>query len=172
MKRILFLLLAGLSSCVTGETTDDFGNVTNRNRTVIPITIPKEELANSVHTSGPQALVDPGKIYVFNSYLYVVERYKGVHVIDNSNQFAPKNISFITIPGCVDIAVKENTLYADNAIDLVAIDISNPTAATVSARHPNVFPPLPLPEDVETILGHSPDPIRDVIIAWKDTTVK
>lgn len=172
MKRMLFFLLASLSSCIMGDTGDDFGNISTRNRTVIPITISKEELANSVHTSSPQALVDPGKIYVFNSYLFVVEQYKGVHIIDNSNQFAPKNISFITIPGCVDIAVKGNTLYADNAIDLVAIDISNPTAATVSARHQNVFPQLPLPEDVGTVLGHSPDPFKDVIIAWKDTSIR
>lgn len=172
MKRILFLLLAGLSSCVIDDPPNDFNNGTSRTRTVIPVTIPKAELATSVHTSGPQAMVDPGKIYVFNTYLYVVERYKGVHVIDNSNQFAPKNISFITIPGCVDIAVRNNTLYADNAIDLVAIDVSNPTAATVTARHQNVFPQLPLPEDVGTVLGHSPDPFKDVIIAWKDTSIR
>ena len=60
MKRMLFFLLAGLCSCVIEDTTD-FNNGNSRSRTVIPITISKAELANSVHTSGPQALVDPGK---------------------------------------------------------------------------------------------------------------
>jgi hypothetical protein len=136
---------------------------------VTAITMPKAELRFSVYAKAPRALRDPGKIYVFGKYLFVVERYTGVHVIDNANPNAPVNIGFINVPGCMDIAVRYNTLYADNAIDLVAIDISDPTSVKVTSRHENIFPPLPPPEDAWNILG-SPDLSKDVIIGWKDTT--
>lgn len=37
----------------------------------------------------------------------------------------PVKISFYDIPGNFDIAVKNNIMYADNAIDLIAIDITD-----------------------------------------------
>jgi hypothetical protein len=167
MKRFMFLL-AGLCSCITDDTLfDDFAS---DGRIVTAITIPRSELAASVYSKAPQTLKNPGKIYIFDPYLFVVEKYAGVHIINNADPAAPVNIGFISIPGCVDIAVKYNTLYADNATDLVAIDVSDPANCKVTSRTANVFPQLPLPDDVGTIVG-SYDPINDVIIAWKDTTI-
>ena len=60
-------------------------------------------------------------------------------MIDNSNPSTPVIIAFIPIPGNVDIAVVDNILYADNYIDLVALDISNPTAPKVVHREGNIF---------------------------------
>ena len=65
---------------------------------------------------------------------------KGIHVIDNSNAASPVNAAFIDLPGNVDIAVKENILYADFYTDLVAIDISNPLNVSAIKFVPNVFP--------------------------------
>lgn len=75
----------------------------------------------------PQPVEQPGKIYLFGKYIFWNEINKGIHIIDNSNPAAPKNISFIKVPGNVDIAVKGSYLYADNYSDLVVFDISTPT---------------------------------------------
>jgi hypothetical protein len=75
----------------------------------------------------PQAIEQPGKIYLFGKYIFWNELNKGIHIIDNSNPAVPKNISFIKVPGNVDIAVKGSYLYADNYSDLVVFDISTPT---------------------------------------------
>ncbi|MCU7552454.1 hypothetical protein OCK74_25265 [Chitinophagaceae bacterium LB-8] len=79
----------------------------------------------------PQAIERPGKIYIRGNFIFWNELNKGIHIIDNSNPASPKNISFIKVPGNVDIAVKGSYLYADNYSDLVVFDISKPT---------NVFP--------------------------------
>ena len=68
-------------------------------------------------------MINPGKIYFKEGYIFINEELKGIHVIDNRNPENPQNIGFIEIPGNVDIAIKNNTLYADSYIDLGAIDI-------------------------------------------------
>ena len=84
------------------------------------------EVRANIKSNAPKAIEKPGKIYIRGSYIFLNDLDKGIHVIDNSNPAQPKNISFIDIPGSVDLAVKGNTLYADFFTDLVAIDISNP----------------------------------------------
>lgn len=92
------------------------------------VQIPLADLRKPVSSSAPRSLVEPGKLYVKDQYLFVVEIKKGIHVFDNSNPAAPKAISFLPIPGNVDLAVRDNILYADSYSDLVALDISNPAA--------------------------------------------
>jgi hypothetical protein len=65
---------------------------------------------------------------------------KGIHVIDNSNPSAPKNISFIKIPGNVDLAVKGNYLYADSYTDLAVFNISDPRSVQAVKFVNAVFP--------------------------------
>lgn len=86
-----------------------------------------------------QELKNPGKIYVYGHYLLVNEIAEGIHIIDNRNPASPQNVSFITIAGNMDMAVKENVLYADNAIDMLAIDISDVTAPKLLKRLNAVF---------------------------------
>ncbi|HSN08681.1 MAG TPA: hypothetical protein VLS85_06570, partial [Hanamia sp.] len=64
---------------------------------------------------------------------------KGIHIIDNSNPTAPQNISFVKIPGNIDLAVKGNTLYADSYGDLVTLDVSNPLNVILKKYTENVL---------------------------------
>ena len=105
-----------------------------------PVYKNKTEVLQSIKSSTPQTLKQTGKLFLFGRYLFVNEVNKGVHVIDNANPRSPKNIGFINIPGNVDIAVKNNTLYADLFTDMVAIDITNPANATLKKVITKVFP--------------------------------
>jgi hypothetical protein len=78
-----------------------------------------------------------GKIYYKHPYLFVNEKYKGVHIIDNTDPAHPVKKGFITAPGCLDMAVKDKIIYLDNAIDLVSFDLN--TMSEIS-RELNVFP--------------------------------
>lgn len=90
----------------------------------VPILMKRSDLANSVrYVDEGRALVHPGKIYYKEPYLFINERYKGVHVIDNTHPESPKNVGFIVAPGCMDMAVKGHYLYLDNATDLVTFDL-------------------------------------------------
>lgn len=98
------------------------------------------EVRANIRSNAPKPVVNPGKIYIKGHYIFLNEVDKGIHVINNSNPAAPVNAAFIDIPGNVDIAVKDNILYADFYTDLVAINISNPLAVSVEKFVGNVFP--------------------------------
>ena len=90
-----------------------------------PLTMTKAEFRNSVDIVAPLPIDESGKIYAYDNYIFVNDKYKGVHVIDNSDPSNPQKVSFIKIAGNVDIAVKDNFLYADSITDLMVFDISD-----------------------------------------------
>lgn len=104
-----------------------------------PVYMTYEELRTGITTEAPRALEDPGKIYFKQPYIFINEKSKGVHVIDNSNPRNPQNIAFINIPGNIDMAAKSNVLYVDNYVDLLTIDISDPQDAQLIERVEDVF---------------------------------
>lgn len=84
-------------------------------------------------------LAAPGKIFYYKGYLLINEMNQGIHVIDNREPENPQNIGFIEVPGNLDMAVHNDVLYADSYLDLVAIDITNPTAPVEVERVNDVF---------------------------------
>jgi len=94
---------------------------------------------HDVSSGSPVPIVNPGKIYLYNNLVFINEKGRGVHVINNTNPSAPQKTHFITIPGNYDIAIKNNFLYADNACDLVTIDINNLDNVSISSRISNVY---------------------------------
>lgn len=129
---ILAMLFLGLMSC------QDKCKQVRTYRTTKPKQISFKVLEQSVKNTTAE-LVQPGKIYVKDNYLFINEIKKGIHVIDNSNPASPKFISFINIPGNVDMAVVDNILYADSYSDMVVIDITDPTKVTEVNRVKKVF---------------------------------
>jgi hypothetical protein len=114
-------------------------------------------------------IINPGKIYYKDETIYLNERYKGIHVIDNHAPSAPQNIGFINIPGCIDIAIKNNSLLADNATDLVALDISDLEHLSVTDRIQNVFPES-TPPDLDYIpymFTKANRPRNTIIVGWE-----
>lgn len=83
---------------------------------------------------------NPGKLFVIGSYIFLNEIDKGIHIIDNHNPAAPVNISFVEIPGNMDLAVSGNMLYADLYTDLVTLNISDPLQVKVEHYNEGVFP--------------------------------
>jgi len=104
-----------------------------------PIYINETE-AQVVKALPPQPIVRLGKIYYKDATIYVNEGNLGVHIIDNTDPAAPVKKKFLQIPGCRDIAIKGNFLYADNNGDLVAIDISDIENPVITKRLPGVQP--------------------------------
>jgi hypothetical protein len=136
------------------------------------VTITKDSLRKSVHSEAARDLHATGKIYIYKNYLFVVEPGLGIHVYDDADPVNPINISFIAILACGDIAVKYNTLYADNAIDMVALDITDPKNPKVTSRNEDVFPDItPSTDHFYYSILYNPDPANFVTIGWKDTLI-
>jgi len=106
----------------------------------LPVYHTTAEVRANIKSNAPRALERPGKIYIRGPYIFLNEMDKGIHVIDNSNPAAPKNVSFITIPGNIDLAVIGNTLYADSYTDMVTLDISDPLHVAAKKFTDDAFP--------------------------------
>jgi len=95
--------------------------------------------AKEVTLSTARELVNPGKIWIKDQYLFINEKLEGIHVFNNSNPSAPLNLGFIEIFANTDMAVNGNILYADNYNDLLAIDITNMSEPDILCRTNDVF---------------------------------
>ncbi len=98
-----------------------------------------DEMRVPISYEPSKALSVPGKIFYYKGYLLINEQNKGVHVIDNRQPENPQNIGFIDVPGNLDMAVNNDILYVDSYLDLVGIDITNPTSPSEVSRVEDVF---------------------------------
>lgn len=104
-----------------------------------PVYTPLSVIRSSIAIDEPRPIVGVGKIYFKDGFLFVNEPGQGIHVIDNHDPQNPLRKHFITIPGNFDMAIRNNILYADSYIDLVALDISNPDQVVEVSRLENIF---------------------------------
>jgi len=104
-----------------------------------PVYTPLSVIRSSIAVDEPRPITGVGKIYFKDGYLFVNEPGQGIHVIDNHDPQNPLRKHFITIPGNFDMAIRNNILYADSYIDLVALDISNPDQVVEVSRLENIF---------------------------------
>ena len=136
----------------------------------VPQYMSYDDMRKSVKSTNAYPIQTSGKIYIKDNYLFVNEKYKGIHVFDNSNPASPVNLTFIDIPGNVDLAVRGNFLYADNYVDLVVIDISNISQPVVVSRIKDIFP-YTIPETVGVYPISSIDREKGVIVGWQTKEV-
>ena len=89
--------------------------------------------------SGPTTIVQTGKIYIYQDYLFINEPRKGVHIFNNVDPSKPVAMAFLSIPGNVDLAVLDGKLYADSFTDLLTFDLENPASPKLLTRNKDVF---------------------------------
>ncbi len=137
----------------------------------VPILMERSSLNQSVSLKQSTDIGDAAKIYYKDGYIFISERYKGVHIIDNRNPKAPVNKGYISVPGCVDMAIKDNILYVDNAVDLVAINLAEAEKGNLSVvkRIENVFPEVNPPDGgvIPSKFNADSRPKNTIIVNWK-----
>lgn len=166
-KRLLSILLAILS--ILSFTLLSSSDAIERYGSYSPVFMQRDVMENAVKAEGPKTLKNPGKIYVKNNYIFVNEKYKGIHVIDNSDPSAPVNKAFIHIDGCIDIALKGDIIYADNAVDLIALKANSDfTSVQVTERLENVFPEISSPDGYWPYRDiNSLRPKNSILVYWE-----
>jgi hypothetical protein len=117
------------------------------------------ELRKDIIPQAPRPLKDAGKIYVYEGYLIINEPEEGLHIVDNRNPKAPVPVSFLPIPGNIDMAIRNNILYADSWVDMVMINIEDPANPKFVGRLKDAFPNFGL------------DPVLGYIVTYKETEV-
>lgn len=165
-KRLLSLLLAFLS--ILAFSLLSSSDNAYRYGAYSPVFMERPEMEKAVRAENPRELKDAGKIYIKDQYIFINEKYKGFHVIDNSNPSDPKNIAFLHIDGCLDMEMKGDVIYADNAVDLVAIktDASFKTLQ-VTERIRKVLPEISAPDQSWPYYElNQLRPKNGVLVAW------
>lgn len=144
----------------------------------VPIFLSEENWRNTHFQLGSsKGLTQPGKIYIKDNYLFINEFLQGIHIIDNSSPDNPVNIGFLDIHANVDMAIKDNILYADSYYDLLSFDVSDPSNPVLVDRDTNVF----VFDNVVPLNGFDEDlpiaeyfPENGIVIGWeqKEITVE
>lgn len=161
--QVMLMLIIFTSSC-----TDKVYETFTANS---PVYLSYTDLRSAVKMTATRELNNPGKIYFKDQYLFINEKMKGVHVYDMSDPANPQNKGFIEIPGNIDMAIKDNVLYADSYTDLVSIDVSSFSAIKEVGRVEKVFPyTLPV-YDTKYPLAKI-DQEKGVVTGWEVKSVR
>jgi len=132
---LLFVLLISFTSCLEDKC--------DATRTFVEYEAvfakPEEFRIDNIEYFESRLLENPGKIYYYNSTLIINEKYEGIHLYDNSDATSPTYLGFISIPGNLDVSIKNGILYADNYVDLLSIDISDFKDPKLLDRQEEVF---------------------------------
>jgi len=123
MKKVLLLVMVFVAFISCSEDIDDSKYADYL--VAKPVTISIAEFEKGGTIIAPRPIEESGKIYAYQDYIFVNDKYTGIHLIDNSNPKNPVKRAFIQIAGNVDISVKDDYLYADSMQDLLVFDISN-----------------------------------------------
>jgi hypothetical protein len=141
-----------------------------------PVLMKRDKLNNgAIKWQGPQHIQQPGKIYYKDSFIFINQKYEGLHVVRSQASGQLEKVGFIRIPGNLDVAIKDAILYADNATDLIAIDLQHlleEQSVRITKRVENALPGYSPPDN-----GRIPDayqqenrPPNTVIVRWKPTS--
>lgn len=156
---LLIVMGFSLSSCIEDTCEREVTYIQST-----PVYLTAAEI-HSIEVSNEDAreLCEPGKIYYYNNYLFINEGREGVHVIDNTDASNPINLTFISIPGSEDIAIKDGRLLANSYTDLLTIDIDNIYDAKLLTRTEDVFPPLHSTNDGQVLVYYKNEEITEVL---------
>ncbi|TVQ45632.1 MAG: hypothetical protein EA362_08690 [Saprospirales bacterium] len=105
-----------------------------------PVFISYDDFSH-IESLPPREFENLGKIVALGDFLFINEKRKGVHLIDNRNPLDPQNIRFFSIPGNQELIIIDQILYADNGRHLILIDFSDIENITVVDHLRDVYVP-------------------------------
>lgn len=137
-----------------------------------PIFMAREQMETAVKIEGPRTIESPGKLWLYNNKIFLIEQYRGIHVIDNTIPSSSVNEAFIRIDGCTEVAVKSGIIYTNNAVDLIAIK-GNPDFSSIEVltRNRDELPVVSSPEPWNDWYFLDQIPEGMIIVRWEPYNV-
>lgn len=145
------------------------GSSIYENVTYVPMLMDRSDLEASVQLVTSQVpLRNPGRIYLYQHWLLLVEQYKGIHLFDNADPAHPVRKGFLRVPGCQSLAVGNGVLYVDNAVDLVGVKVDFTTLqAKEVARNRRALPEIESPSGyIPWAFARGNRPANTEIVGW------
>lgn len=128
-----------------------------------PVVMDRENFEQSLAFKEPQPMQHAGKIYVKDSYVFIVDKNKGIHIYKNMENYQLNEISYFEVPGATDIAIRNQIFYINQATDLIAVKM-NVAQQTfeVTKRVKNIFPAKISPDGYVFDVSEN-----KVVVDWK-----
>lgn len=149
MKKTIFYPLAVIFLVVQGcwyGLTDDLpppGQLSNYE----PVIVSRTDFESATTLEEPEAIINSGKIYIKDNFLFINEKNKGFHIFNNIDPENPVKIAFIRALGATDMAIKNDMIYINNATDLIAVSPDfNALTIDITKRIENTFPQMISPD--------------------------
>ena len=159
MKKTLLLLLITytFSSCFRPE------NNSWEETYYIPVILQRSVFEKSIVLENPQPIIKSGKIYIKGDLIFINDVNKGFHVYDYSDPKNPVRLQFIKAPGATDLAIIDDIIYINQAVDLVTITYNSAIKKIeITNRNKNVFPQKKSPNGFSG--NHNEN---EIIVDWK-----
>jgi hypothetical protein len=87
---------------------------------------------------------------------------KGFHIYNYADATNPIKIAFLEIPGATDVAIRNSTIYINQAVDLVTLKYDLTTnKVTVLYRNRNIFPQKNSPQGFGAYVKEN-----EIIVDW------
>jgi hypothetical protein len=162
-KKSIFALLFGLT--VLGLMSQQFAP--SPPTEYEPILMTRGEMVSAIALQDARVIEAPGKIWVYNNYIFLIEQYKGIHIIDNTIPAESKTIAFIHVDGCTELAIKDDIIYTNNAVDMIGIKVdATLKSIEVVSRKEYILPVMssPSPWGDWYFIDQLPDNL--IIVRW------
>lgn len=112
-----------------------------------PKVMQREIFEKSIEVLAPATMQNAGKIYLKDNLLFLGDTNKGFHVYDNSDPKNPVAVAFLSIPGATDLAIRDDVMYVNQAVDLVALSYDAVTKKVqIHKRIQQTFPEMRSPD--------------------------
>lgn len=108
-------------------------------------------------------LRSPGKMYLYGDLLLINELNRGIHLYDNSDRSAPRSLGYLAIDGNTDFVVRDGILYANQYVDLLALDISDLQNVRLLERTEDVQTPLEVNEAGQIATYYHSEEVTEVV---------
>ena len=132
-----------------------------------PILMKRSDMEAAVKMGESRPIESPGKMWLYNNRVFLIEQYKGIHIIDNSDPSNASTIAFLQIDGCTDLTMKDNIIYANNAIDMIGIKgNSDFSSIAVVVRNRSMLPRVSSPNPWDDSYYYSKVPENSIIVNW------
>jgi hypothetical protein len=162
MRIIILILVLTFVSCEKPPFTAD---------TLIPEYFDSLDFSG-IETIEPQPVINQGAIVKVGNFLFINDRKRGIHVVDNSQPGSLFYLLFWKIPGNETFTINENYLYADNGPHMLVINISDFNDIKYESYIENVFLENMIdqfPEDaVSGQFFACPDPDKGLVKTWRN----
>ncbi len=166
MRYLLIILVFSMAAC------EPVINEQGSTMAYVPIYATLQN-ASTISVEPVKPTVKAGKIYAYNQYLFQVEQFEGIHIIDNSNPQQAQKIAFIKIPMCSELAIKSGFLYTNNLNDLVVFNLNNIASPQLVNRVENAFPAITQEyPPFSNVYFECVDPSKGVVVGWKQQPVE